>query len=82
MGALEMTRTTITIDDDEVGPLVFDVLVAGPVDGPAVNLLPGFPETSHSWRHQVPVLAAAGYRVIAPDQRGYSPGATPVGCAP
>ena len=82
MGALEMTRTTITIDDDEVGPLASDVLVAGPDDGPTVNLLPGFLESSYSWRNQVPVLAEAGYRVIAPDQRRYSPGATPIACAP
>jgi pimeloyl-ACP methyl ester carboxylesterase len=36
-----------------------------------VVLLHGFPELSSSWRHQVPALAAAGYRVVAPDQRGY-----------
>jgi epoxide hydrolase A/B len=40
-------------------------------DGPLVVLLHGFPETWYSWRHQFAVLAAAGYRVIAPDQRGY-----------
>lgn len=39
--------------------------------GPAVVLLHGFPEINHSWRHQIPVLANAGYRVIAPDLRGY-----------
>src|SRR5262245_21134126 len=31
----------------------------------------GFPELAFSWRHQLPALAAAGYRAIAPDQRGY-----------
>jgi len=40
-------------------------------DGPAVVLLHGFPEIAYSWRHQIPVLAEAGYQVIAPDQRGY-----------
>lgn len=40
-------------------------------DGPAVILLHGFPELAYSWRHQLPVLGAAGYRAIAPDQRGY-----------
>lgn len=40
-------------------------------DGPAVILLHGFPELAFSWRHQLPALAAAGYRAIAPDQRGY-----------
>lgn len=39
--------------------------------GPAVVLCHGFPELAYSWRHQVPVLAAAGFRVLAPDQRGY-----------
>jgi pimeloyl-ACP methyl ester carboxylesterase len=36
-----------------------------------VLLLHGFPETWYSWRHQIDALAAAGYRVVAPDQRGY-----------
>jgi len=39
--------------------------------GPAVILLHGFPELAYSWRRQLPALAAAGYRAIAPDQRGY-----------
>ena len=39
--------------------------------GPAIILLHGFPELAYSWRHQLPALAAAGYRAIAPDQRGY-----------
>lgn len=39
--------------------------------GPAVVLLHGFPGLAFSWRHQIPALAAAGYRVIAPDLRGY-----------
>ena len=39
--------------------------------GPAVILLHGFPELAFSWRHQLPALAAAGFRAIAPDQRGY-----------
>ena len=40
--------------------------------GPAVVLLHGFPEGPHSWRHVIPPLADAGYRVIAPSQRGYA----------
>jgi len=44
---------------------------AGPKDGPAVVLCHGFPELAFSWRHQLPALARAGYRAIAPDQRGY-----------
>jgi pimeloyl-ACP methyl ester carboxylesterase len=60
-----------------VGDLVFDARTDGPQDGPLVLLLHGFPETSFSWRHQLPPLAAAGYRAVAPDQRGYSPRARP-----
>lgn len=40
-------------------------------EGLPVILLHGFPELAYSWRHQLPALAAAGYRAIAPDQRGY-----------
>lgn len=40
-------------------------------DGPVVILCHGWPETWYSWRHQLPALAAAGFRVIAPDMRGY-----------
>ena len=39
--------------------------------GPLVLLLHGFPESWYSWRHQLPALAAAGFHVVAPDQRGY-----------
>ena len=46
-------------------------LAAGPADGPLVVLLHGFPELARSWRRQLPALAAAGYRAVAPDQRGY-----------
>jgi pimeloyl-ACP methyl ester carboxylesterase len=67
----------VTLRDPHWGDLVFDVRLAGPEDAEAVVLLHGFPQTSLSWRHQLPALAAAGYRVIAPDQRGYSPGARP-----
>lgn len=57
--------------------LTFDVDVAGPEDGPPVLLLHGFPENRHMWAPVVPFLHAAGLRTIAPDQRGYSPGARP-----
>jgi pimeloyl-ACP methyl ester carboxylesterase len=60
-----------------VGELVFDARADGPEDGELVLLLHGFPQTSFSWRHQLPALAAAGYRAVAPDQRGYSPRARP-----
>jgi epoxide hydrolase A/B len=45
--------------------------------GPPVVLAHGFPELSYSWRHQVPALAAAGYRVLAFDQRGYGKSSRP-----
>ncbi len=46
-------------------------------DGPLVVLCHGFPELAHSWRHQIPALAAAGYRVIAPDMRGFGGSSVP-----
>jgi pimeloyl-ACP methyl ester carboxylesterase len=58
-----------------VGQLVFDILDTGG-DGDPVLLLHGFPQSSHSWRLVVPHLR--DYRVVAPDQRGYSPGARPL----
>jgi pimeloyl-ACP methyl ester carboxylesterase len=57
--------------------LAFTTDVDGPVGGPLVLMLHGFPESRHSWRAALPVLAAQGYRAVAPDQRGYSPGARP-----
>lgn len=62
-----------------VGDLTFDALAAGPEDGEAVFLLHGFPETSESFRAQVVALGVAGYRTVAPNQRGYSPDARPAG---
>jgi len=62
----------------ETGPgRVFDVLTDGPADGPLVLLLHGFAESFHMWRAQLPALAAAGFRAVAPSQRGYSAGARP-----
>jgi pimeloyl-ACP methyl ester carboxylesterase len=43
----------------------------GPVDGTPVLLIHGFPDSARLWRNQIPVLAEAGYRVIAPDLRGF-----------
>lgn len=54
-----------------VNGLSVQLLEAGPADGPLVLLLHGFPELAFSWRHQLPALAAAGFHVVAPDQRGY-----------
>ena len=71
------TSAEIRIEQVEVGDLTFDIRVAGPDSGETVVLLHGFPETSYQWRAQLLALARAGYRAIAPDQRGYSPGARP-----
>ncbi len=57
--------------------LKFDALVAGRQQCPLVLLLHGFAESMHCWHAQVDALAAAGYRAIAPSQRGYSPEARP-----
>ncbi len=59
----------------------FCLAAAGPQDGPLLMLLHGFPETSHGWRHQLGPLAAAGFRVVAPDQRGYGRSSKPAGVA-
>ncbi len=53
----------------DVGEVTLSVYEAG--RGPAVVLCHGFPELAWSWRHQIDALAAAGFRVIAPNQRGY-----------
>jgi pimeloyl-ACP methyl ester carboxylesterase len=55
----------------------FTARAAGPADGRRVLLLHGFPQTSWCWRAQLRALGEAGYRAVAPDQRGYSTGARP-----
>jgi pimeloyl-ACP methyl ester carboxylesterase len=57
--------------------LVFDVLAGGDPAGEPVLLLHGFPQTAACWTRLAPALVGAGYRILAPDQRGYSPGARP-----
>jgi pimeloyl-ACP methyl ester carboxylesterase len=57
--------------------LTFDTLVAGEPGAPLVLLLHGFAESMHCWRAQLAALAAAGFRAMAPSQRGYSPSARP-----
>ena len=62
--------------------LAFDVHDDGPRDGEPVVLLHGFPQTGVIWGALAARLQAAGYRTLAPDQRGYSPGARPRGVRP
>lgn len=59
------------------GAFTFDVDDSGPADGQVFVLLHGYPENRTSWRAITPLLTEAGYRVLAPDQRGYSPRARP-----
>lgn len=69
------------VDNFTNGPLSFDVTdtAAASGNGETVILLHGFPEDRHSWDGVTPALTEAGFRVLAPDQRGYSPGARPAG---
>jgi len=62
--AVEVAHRTL-----DVNGLQMHIAEAG--TGPLVLLLHGWPESWYSWRHQIPALAAAGYHVVAPDQRGY-----------
>jgi pimeloyl-ACP methyl ester carboxylesterase len=68
---------SLTIDVD--GGQSFRARASGPADGRLVLLLHGFPETSAAWVPTMDALGAAGYRAVAFDQRGYSPGARPEG---
>ena len=59
--------------------VMLHAVAAGPSDGPLVILLHGFPEFWYGWRHQIELLASAGYRVLVPDQRGYNLSSKPEG---
>ena len=59
------------------GDLVFEVIDEGPPNGPVVVLLHGFPQSNAIWDAVIRRLTAQGYRCLAPNQRGYSPGARP-----
>ena len=61
-----------------VGEFTFDAIACGPEEGQPVILLHGFPQTYVAWRHVMPLLGEAGFRVIAYNQRGYSKGARPL----
>ncbi len=63
----------------EVNEITLNVVDEGA--GEPVLLLHGFPDSSRLWRHQIPALVAAGYRVIAPDQRGFGESDKPEGVA-
>src|ERR1700735_3023225 len=61
--------------DIDLGSVTLHVFEAG--DGPLVLLLHGWPECHRSWRHQIAALAEAGYRVAAPDLRGFGHSSCP-----
>jgi pimeloyl-ACP methyl ester carboxylesterase len=68
---LHFARDGLTFDVTDTAP------AAGRDTGEVALLLHGFPEDRHSWAAVTPALAAAGFRVLAPEQRGYSAGARP-----
>lgn len=72
-----MTQTTHRRVD--VGDVHLHIAEAGPADGPLVVFLHGFPEFWWSWRHQLDAFAAAGFRAVAPDLRGYHLSDKPAG---
>ena len=63
----------------QVNGVTLHAVEAGPADGPLVILLHGFPEYWWGWRKQIGPLAAAGFRVVAPDMRGYNESDAPAG---
>ena len=63
------------------GDIGLHAVAAGPEEGPVVVLLHGFPEFWYGWDRQIEPLAAAGFRVIIPDQRGYNLSSKPAGVA-
>ena len=63
------------------GEIALHAVAAGPPNGPVVILLHGFPEFWYSWHKQIEPLAATGFRVIVPDQRGYNTSSKPRGTA-
>ncbi len=69
---MTVTRRVSTAPDIEL-----DVLDAGKPGDPLIVLAHGWPESSHSWRHQIEPLVEAGWRVLVPDQRGYGSSSAP-----
>lgn len=80
----QFSNDGLTFDVTDTGPADRDTADRDTADRGTSNrgtvvLLHGFPQTSRSWRAVTPLLNEAGYRTVAPDQRGYSPGARPKG---
>ena len=79
-----MTPDTFTYSETirEINGLRLQMVIAGEAGRPLVILLHGFPDLWPGWHFQIPVLVAAGFRVIAPNQRGYGKSDKPSGIAP
>ncbi len=69
---MPLTGTDLTVNG-----LTFHVVDQGDPQAPAVLMLHGFPDSSNLWRHQIPAVVSAGYRVIAPDLRGFGRSSKP-----
>jgi len=74
-----LADVSVTHEDVVVNGVRLHCVTAGPEDGDAVVCLHGFPEFWYSWRYQLPALVEAGYRVVAPDMRGYNTSEKPRG---
>lgn len=72
-----MTTEPSRVESFSRGGLTFEVTDVGPIGGRIVIALHGFPEDRQCWTELAGSLTSAGYRVLAPDQRGYSPLASP-----
>src|SRR4051794_27995524 len=70
---------TVTVQRLQTPGLTFEVATAGPGSGEPVVLLHGFPDLWDTWGSQIETLAAAGFRVIAPNLRGYGETDRPAG---
>jgi pimeloyl-ACP methyl ester carboxylesterase len=71
------SEDTITQGSVEANGLTFAYLAAGAPDAPLALCLHGFPDSAWTWRHLLPLLAAEGYRAVAPWMRGYAPTTVP-----
>ncbi len=72
-----LTSMNTRLRNIEANGLRFAYLETGPANGPLVLCVHGFPDCAHTWRHLTPELVEAGYRVVAPWQRGYAPTSVP-----
>jgi len=71
--------TDLTHETARTNGIDLHCVTAGPEDGDLLVLLHGFPEFWYSWKHQLPALVDAGYRVVTPDLRGYNRSERPAG---